>query len=187
MSHYIDLCIRQIPDIVPAHILEKLFGKIHLSLVELRCSDIGISFPKMDEKRPSLGPVLRLHGPEPSLRALMGKAGIAAMRDYVRLGDILTVPLRTSFRLIRRVQTQSSVERLRRRLAKRHNLNPAEAAERIPESAAQKSNLPFIRVRSASSGQIFNLFISQGKDLEAPSPGVFNAYGLSSQATIPWF
>jgi len=187
MTHYTDIRLLKLPEIVPEHILEKLFSKVHLALVALNRTDIGLSFPDVDEKRPSLGQRLRLHGPEASLRALLDKAGIAAMRDYLQLGEVLPTPEDAAFRQVRRIQVKSNVERLRRRLAKRHKLSMEEAAERIPESAAAQLHVPFIRVRSQSSGHAFHLFISHGAIRPTPIPGWFNAYGLSAVATIPWF
>ena len=188
MTHYTDIHILSLPEIAPQHIMEKLFARVHLALAELNCSDIGLSFPDVNEKRPSLGQRLRLHGSEPGLRSLLDKTGIAAtMRDYLRLGAILPIPDQVSFRQVRRAQSKSSVERLRRRLAKRHNLSMEEAAARIPASAAKQLDLPFIRVQSQSSGQFFYLFIHHGAIGQTPTPGEFNAYGLSTEATIPWF
>ena len=187
MTHYTDIHILNVPEIAQEHILEKLFAKIHLALAELKRSDIGLSFPDVDEKRPSLGRRLRLHGPAQGLRSLLDKAGVPAMRDYLRLGEILPTPEQATFRQVRRVQAKSSAERLRRRLAKRHNLSMEEAAARIAESVAKKVDLPFIRLQSQSSGQTFHLFISHGALRQTPIFGEFNAYGLSSEATIPWF
>jgi len=187
MTHYTDIRILSLPEIAPEHILEKLYSKIHLALAELKRSDIGLSFPDVNEKRPSLGQRLRLHSSEQVLRCLLDKIGLAAMRDYLRPGEILPTPEQTAFRQVLRVQIQSSADRMRRRFAKRHNLSMDEAAARIPDSVAGKLKLPFIRMQSKSSGQTFNLFISHGTIRQTPIPGEFNAYGLSTEATIPWF
>jgi len=187
MTHYTDIHILSLPEIAPEHILEKLFAKIHLALATLNRSDIGLSFPDVNEKRPSLGQRLRLHGSEQALRLLLDQAGIVTMRDYLQLDSIQPTPEHAAFRQLRRVQIKSSADRLRRRLAKRHNLTMEEAAARIPESAAGKLNLPFIQVQSHSSGQTFHLFISHGVIRQTPIPGEFNAYGFSTKATVPWF
>ncbi|MGV2442369.1 type I-F CRISPR-associated endoribonuclease Cas6/Csy4, partial [Bacillus atrophaeus ATCC 9372] len=82
---------------------------------------------------------------------------------------------------------QSSPERLRRRFAKRHQLSEAEARERIPDSAAQMLKLPYLQLRSHSTGQHFRLFLQLGAAQEHPIAGTFNSYGLSQSATLPWF
>ncbi|GHV57063.1 type I-F CRISPR-associated endoribonuclease Cas6/Csy4 [Deltaproteobacteria bacterium] len=187
MDYFLDIRVRCLPEIAPEHILEKLFGKIHLALAKLGRSDIGLSFPEVDETRPSLGLCLRLHGPEPALRALIQAAGLAGLRDYLKQGEIRPVPSGASFRRVSRVQVKSGLERRRRRLARRHNLSLEEAARRIPDSAGQRSALPFIRLKSQSSDQYFPLFVRHGPELPGPTAGPFNAYGLSQEATIPWF
>ena len=187
MTYYLDIGLRALPEFSPEHILERLFDKIHLALVEMHSSDIGISFPEVNEIHHSLGHHLRLHGKKDNLSALVQKAGLAGMRDYLSIGEAQPVPENCAFRKISRVQTKSGVERLRRRLAKRHNLSLEEAAARIPDSAAEKTDLPFIRVRSRSSGQFFCLFIRHGPVGNTQTLGNFNAYGLSDTATVPWF
>ncbi|MDR2050308.1 MAG: type I-F CRISPR-associated endoribonuclease Cas6/Csy4 [Deltaproteobacteria bacterium] len=187
MNHYLDIKIRALPELVPEHIMEKLFAKIHLALVELHSSDIAVSFPEMNERRHSLGHCLRLHGEKDSLSSLVQKAGLAGMSDYLFTGEPRPVPEKCAFRRISRVQTKSGVGRLRRRLARRHNLSLEEATARIPDSVAEKTTLPFVRVRSGSSGRFFRLFIRHAPLSDTPIPGKFNAYGLSDTATVPWF
>jgi len=46
---------------------------------------------------------------------------------------------------------------------------------------------PFIRLKSTSTNQRYLLFIQQGKVVEEPITGDFNTYGLSKNATVPWF
>jgi CRISPR-associated endonuclease Csy4 len=187
MNHYVDLQIRPVPEMVPAHVLEKVFAKIHLALVTSRRSDIGLSFPDVNEKAPALGGHLRLHGSDAGLRELLEATRLDAWQDYLVLGGIEAVPEGCSFRLVSRVQVRNGLEARRRRLARRHNLSLGEAAGRLPDSVRQWSMLPFIRMRSHSTGQHFRLFIKHGSVSSRPSPGPFNAYGLSQEATIPWF
>ena len=70
---------------------------------------------------------------------------------------------------------------------RRHNLDAQEALQRIPDEVAQMVDLPFVQLRSTSTGQSFRLFIEQGATQDNPTLGDFNAYGLSQRATIPWF
>ena len=72
-------------------------------------------------------------------------------------------------------------------LMKRHGLDETQARERILDSAAEKVDLPFVQLQSRSTGQTFRLFLSLDPEQSAPTPGDFNAYGLSRNATIPWF
>ena len=109
------------------------------------------------------------------------------MRDHVNVGALAHVPAGATHRTLRRVQAKSNPERLRRRLMKRHGLDETQARERIPDNAAKTLNLPFLQLRSCSTGQTFRLFLSLGPEQPAPASGEFNAYGLSQNATGPWF
>ena len=62
-----------------------------------------------------------------------------------------------------------------------------EAARRIPDEVAQRTDLPFIQLKSSSTGQHFRLFVEHGALQEHATPGAFSLYGLSSTATVPWF
>ncbi|MDQ1091385.1 CRISPR-associated endoribonuclease Cas6/Csy4 subtype I-F [Xanthomonas sacchari] len=71
---------------------------------------------------------------------------------------------------------------------RRHGLSADAAAERIPDTAAERLRLPFVVLGSRSTGQAaFPLFVRHGPLLQEPVPGTFNTYGLSGGATIPWF
>lgn len=187
MTHYLDLRLRSLPEISSAAILETAFAKIHQALAAQKRTDIGISFPEVNARRPGLGTCLRMHGKEEALANLLQTCGLETMRDYVNVGKVLPVPETRTFRRVGRVQAKSGLERMRRRLARRHDLSMEEARSRIPDEAAEKLHLPFIRVTSRSTGQAFRLFIQHGPLQAAPQSGEFTVYGLSSTATVPWF
>lgn len=50
-----------------------------------------------------------------------------------------------------------------------------------------RTDLPWLNLRSLSTGQSFRLFIRHGELLSAPVVGMFSTYGLSATATVPWF
>ena len=93
----------------------------------------------------------------------------------------------TKYRTVQRVQVKSSRERLLRRSVKKGWITEEEARIKLADVTEKRSQLPFIRVNSLSSGQTFLLFIHQGPLTNSPVAGVFSAYGLSAEATIPWF
>ena len=134
-----------------------------------------------------MGTRIRLHGSQSDLSALMESDWLAGMRDHVVFTPPSEVPPQARHRRVRRVQVKSSAERLRRRLMRRHAIDEQEAFQRIPDGAARLSALPFLRVHSASTGQPFQLFIEHGPLQPSAQLGSFNAYGLSPEATIPWF
>lgn len=187
MDHFIDAKLRPDPEFPATQLMNALLSKLHRGLHDLRRDDIGISFPEVDLAPRGLGSHLRLHGSAPALASLLALNWLTGMRDHVQLGTLSPVPATARHRLVSRVQVDSNPERLRRRLIKRHALTEAQARERIPDKAARHCDLPFAQLRSHGSGQVFRLFIRHGPLLEAPQPGRFGSYGLSTTATVPWF
>lgn len=187
MDHYLDIELRPDPEFPAPQLMNALFAKLHRALVGQGCGDIGISFPGVNTQAPHLGTRLRLHGREEPLTKLTASDWLTGMRDHVATGQPAAVPANARHRIVRRVQAHSSPERMRRRLMRRKNLDAEQARQHIPDSAAQHLRLPFVQLRSTSSGQSFRLFIEHGPMLDSPAPGEFSAYGLSQTATVPWF
>ena len=187
MDHFLDIQLRPDPEIAAHHLLGALYAKLHRALVLRRSTGVAVCFPGYQSRPLSLGVCLRLLGSRPTLDELTQTDWLSGMRDHVTVGTVAEVPATATHRTLRRVQAKSNPDRLRRRLAKRHGLDEAQARERIPDSAAETLHLPFVQLRSSSTGQTFPLFLSLGKAQAVPLPGEFNAYGLSQCATTPWF
>lgn len=188
MQHYLEIHLRPDAELAPHQILGALYARLHRALVRLASEDIGVSFPDYDARKPALGTRLRLHGPQPSLRGLMATPWLDGMQDHLRLTPIAPAPAATQHCRVTRVQAKSSPSRLRRRAMRRHGCDAETADRNFPDSAAQRLPLPFLVLGSRSTGQpSFPLFIRQSPPLAQPVPGTFNSYGLSPQATIPWF
>lgn len=182
MNHYLDIRILPDPEFSQPILLKALFGKVHRGLVAHGDGKIGLSFPEHTSTR--LGSRLRLHGSEEKLLALMASDWLAGMRDHCQLGQILVVPAGVQYRVVRRVQSKSNPERLRRRAIAR-GADPSEVANKITEG--KKLTLPSVEARSRTSGKTFFLFIEHGPLQDQPIEGEFSCYGLSATATIPWF
>lgn len=188
-SHYIDIQLRPDPEIAPQQLLAGVYARLHLALVKLgNPGNIGVSFPAHDDSKPSLGTHLRLHGAHAALAALMGSPWLRGIEDHLRISPIAPAPDSPRHRVISRVQAKSSPERLRRRAMRRHGLDQAAAAGRIPDSAMERVDLPFVTLGSRSTGQpSFPLFVRHGPLIDTPVSGQFSSYGLSPQTTVPWF
>ena len=187
MDHYVDIELRPDPEF-PAHqLMSALYAKLHRALVVQSRTDIGVSFPDVEAQTPWLGTRLRLHGRLEALLALLDSDWLTGMHDHVVLIPPKRVPGNAQSRTVGRVQVKSSPERLRRRLMRRHAIDEYQARERVPDEAARFIRLPFLQLRSTSTGQTFRLFIEHGPIQPDAVPGNFNAYGLSQGATIPWF
>ena len=185
MNHYIDIDLLPDPEFSGNLLMNALFAKFHRALVSAGCGKIGVSFP-LAQKR-TLGIRLRLHGGRNSLHWLSQQDWLKGLRDYCRVSELCAVPDDCQYRIVKRVQAKSSAARLRRRSVKKGWLSTKEAEVRILESSEKRLSAPFIQLRSSSTGQAFRLFIEQGKLVSTASSGGFSAYGLSQDATIPWF
>ena len=187
MDHFVDIQLRPDPEFVANHLMGALYAKLHRALVAQTGLAIGVSFPGVGGSTPDLGTCLRLHGTDAALSGLLASDWLTGMRDHVALSLPRRVPDTAQHRTVRRIQVKSSPERLRRRLMRRHNLNAQEALVRIPDDIACFMTLPFLQLRSTSTGQNFRLFIEHGPVQSDAVAGAFNAYGLSQEGTIPWF
>lgn len=189
MKHYLEIQVQPDPEFPAPHLMNALFAKLHRALVAQQgAGPVGLSFPGVDERVPTLGTRLRVYAAQAqALESLMAADWLRGMRDHVAVSGVADVPGQVRHRVVSRVQAQSSPERLRRRLMRRHTLTDAEARERIPDSVAERLRLPYVQLRSTSTGQSFCLFIAHGPLLDEPVSGEFSAYGLSQTGSVPWF
>lgn len=186
MDRYLDIRILPDPEFPTSQLMNALFAKLHRCLAKLGSEDLGVSFPEVDEERPTLGPVLRLHGSEAAFSTLLAQPWLVGMRDHIQLSAVSPVPAQVKYRRVRRVQAKSNPDRIRRRQMKRHGWTEDEARRRIPDTIRETLSLPYLSLESRSTGHRFHIFLRH-EPAEAPSPGPFNAYGLSNIATVPWF
>lgn len=186
MSYYLDIRLRPDPEFLPHQLMDALFAKVHRHLVETETKDVGLNFPLAGTIVQGLGPLMRLHGPQKRLVNMQIGTWLGGMREMVALGDVQAVPTSAGQMNVRRVQAKSNPERVRRRQMKRKGWTAEQAMAQIPDSVAQQLRLPYLTVKSSSSGHSFRLFISQ-EATQQPVSGDFNAYGLSSTATLPMF
>lgn len=186
MDSYIEFRLLPDPECSPTQLMNVIYGKLHLALAELGTGDVGVSFPDTEIAR-TLGARLRLHGTADALDRLMRINWTAGLRDYMSQSSVMPIPADAKFRSCYRVQAKSNPERLRRRMMRRHGVNAKTAAHQIPDSAVEILSLPYVQIKSLSSGKHFRLFFQFGPVEQIRRGGVFNAYGLSREATVPWF
>jgi len=184
MESYQEIRVLPDPEFGSDLLMAALFAKLHRALGQHAAGKIGISFPNYGQKP---GDIIRLHGTDAMLTVFGKTLWMKGLNDHVAISEIRDVPADAQHYCFSRVQVKSSAERLRRRSVKRGRLSEEEALERIPDSKSQITSLPFIHVKSLSTGEAFRLFIRRGALLTEPVEGVFGAYGLSAVATVPWF
>ncbi|TDR06741.1 type I-F CRISPR-associated endoribonuclease Cas6/Csy4 [Marinomonas communis] len=188
MDHYLDIKILEDPEFTAPILMNALFSKLHRALVEVSNHDIGVSFPDAGKK--SLGKILRLHGTQERLSVLESLAWRKGLGDFTLVSDVTEAPQTSEYWLVQRIHVQSNPDRIRRRAMKRHNLTYEQAVEQIPDSVGKELDLPFVRIKSQSTGgQQFPLFIKQTAISEASQPNEiqFSKYGLSSATPVPKF
>ncbi|WP_323839971.1 type I-F CRISPR-associated endoribonuclease Cas6/Csy4 [Photorhabdus africana] len=184
MDYYFEIRVLPDPEFSQQDLMEALFAKLHRALGQVGNGQIGVSFPRSGK---TLGNTLRMHGSSEALNDLQALSWLKGLRDYTEVIDIQPIPQETKYRCVSRVQVKSSAERLRRRSIKKGWLTEEQALQRISISKEQRTHLPFLFLKSLSSGQSFLLFVKQGPIEDKSTQGVFSSYGLSSSATIPWF
>lgn len=189
MDSYIDIQLRPDPDFAPNMLMNALFNKLHRALFELQTQDIGISFPehRLGVKVRTLGQCLRLHSSTARLEQLMAHPWLTGMRDHVQQSALQPVPAQAQHIQVMRRQPNLGGPSRAKRYAKRHAISQTEAEALYAQLATRRLTLPFVTLNSRSTGQRFNLFIAHGTPQNTAQSGAFNHYGLSQQATVPWF
>ncbi len=184
MNYYIDIKVLPDPEFPAAVLMNALFSKLHRTLVETGQGEIGISFPNAQK---SLGDKVRLHGSQGALQRFMGNDWRKGLTDYTNATSIAAIPDNCRYRVVERVQAKSSAERMYRRSVKNGRLSAEEAEAKIAAVKDEHLKLPFVQIKSQSTGQSFRLFIRQGSLSDTAEGGRFTSYGLSGNATVPWF
>lgn len=187
MDYYLEITILEDPEFSAPIIMNALFSKLHRALVLVSDHDIGVSFPDAGKK--TLGKQLRVHGLKERLLQLEELPWKKGLGDFTQVSEIRPVPETDEFWLVQRVHVQSSAERVRRRAMKRHDLSYEQALEKFPDTAGKQLDLPFVRLKSNSTGgHQFPLFIKQTTTNTNNSSEIsFTKYGLSSNTTVPKF
>lgn len=186
-THYLDLKILPDPETGSAELLGALFTRLHQAFVHFKVNSIGVSFPQYSTNPMAIGNLLRLHGTETTLAQFMKQDWMKGVRDHVDVSAVAPAPDNAQHRTLKRKQFKTNVERLRRRRMRRKGETAEQAAAKIPASVERKANLPFVHIKSGSSGHKFVLHLELGLPQPHATIGTFNTYGLSRTTTIPWF
>lgn len=186
-TYFMDIRLLPDPEFGQPLLLGALYAKLHRALVQLSADDIGVSFPEYRVQPRTLGNILRLHGQEPALQRLLETDWLRGMRDHVESGPVQPIPADVAHRQLLRRQFKTSAQRLRRRRMRRKGETHEQAFAAIPDEVERQPDLPFVQLRSQSTGQTFCLFLALSEPLTEAREGVFNSYGLSTTATLPWF
>lgn len=187
MDAFLDIRLLPDPEFPATTLMNALFSKLHRRLVSFGEGAIGVSFPDVRGGGRTLGSRMRIHGTTDALQKFMATEWLAGMRDHIAMGTPAAVPAEVRHQIVRRVQAKSNPARERRRLIARTGVSEDDAQAAIPDSRVELLDLPFVVLKSQSTGQQFRLFIEHLPAQEASQSGGFSAYGLSAAATVPYF
>lgn len=194
MKYYQDITL--LPDIETDlyFLWQKVYLQVHLALVGQKDGNgqvtIGISFPNYQYSPTCkyLGNKLRIFAPSlGELNKLDVSSWLTRLTDYIHVTQVREIPEKVEgYACFSRKSVKSNKERIARRKAKRENISFEQAIAYLQSVEEQKTDLPFIKMKSLSGNEPFPLFIAQTKCSEIKH-GKFNCYGLSKVATVPWF
>lgn len=171
------------------------FTQLHLALVEQQNQhnniSIGISFPEYryeQKKGGYLGTKLRVFAQDEfMLQQLDLTKWLSYLTDSIHCTEILEVPSNKVSKYVqyRRHHIKGSVEKLAKRRAKRHKISLDEAMKHF-QHKINTSDLPYIRLKSITTKQLFRLCIEKREHNKLIHDG-FGTYGLSNSSTVPEF
>jgi len=183
MDHYID--IKMLPD-AEMHtnvLLNNVYSKLHKTLFALKSIDIGVSFP---QHKIRLGNIIRIHSSKERLDKLQNMNWLGGLSGYCNIGLIHSVPVSASFRVISRKQANMTQAKLNR-LISRGSISGDAIKSYKAKMFSQGLDNPYLELVSNSNGQQHRRYIQFGEIVDSPVTGVFDSFGLSKTATVPWF
>ena len=183
MNHYIDIQIKPDAEMRENVLLNKVYSKLHKALFDLNSSDIGLSFPQYEI---IFGKVLRLHGNEGKLSDLQVTDWLGDLKGRCNISGIEPVPNIVLYRTISRKQSNMTEAKLRR-LIKRGSISDSELKAYKAKMFTKGLDNPYLELESNSNGHKHRRYIQFGALSSESVEGLFDQFGLSKAATIPWF
>ena len=189
MTHYINIKFLLYEEGDLAFLRNTLFTKLHKALFDLKSTDIGVSFPRADQK---LGCMVRLHSGKESLQELQERNWLGGLSDRCQISDILPVPdTIKGYQVVSRIQPnmrQSKLRRIIKRSQKSENeIRDDEVKNYEAKMFEGRLSNPYLELRSTSNSQLYRIYIAFGTLLQEPQSGEFDQFGLSKTATVPIF
>lgn len=201
MKFYQEITLIDQAEISPYFIWSKLYAQLHIGLAEIKDANeqvnIGLSFPKYIYEQGNgesqkahvfLGDKLRLFAQtQEDLDKLNIQKWLVRLTDYLHITAIREVPDAriTGYASYSRQQVKTNAERLARSEAKKGRYD-YESALAHYKKFITTTNLPYVQIKSLTSGKQFKLFIKK-KPAEKTENQKFSTYGLSATSSVPEF
>lgn len=199
MNYYCDITLLPDAEATLGFLWHRIYTQIHLALVEHKNPEgnslVAISFPEYGVNGFPLGTKLRLFAStEETLNNMRLDKWLARFNDYCHFTSVRACKPAVRYVRFSRKQFKSNLDKVALRRANHMNISIEESREYVNQHYEEKSKLPFLNLTSISSNteagfgekDRFKLFIDR-TFLEKPTDGVFNCYGLSKEASVPWF
>lgn len=189
MKNYVEITLIPNAEVSINFLWSKVFTQVHIAIVTQKnkndSTQYGISFPEY--KTIDLGSKLRIFGSEDDLKELDIKYNLRYLDDYVHITHIRELKESSikGFATYSRFQPDDSRPRKARRYAIRHDVS-YEDAYKLLRCNKPKERLPYIKMRSISSGEKFSFFIKK-VTVDLKNDCNFGSYGLSKQSVVPEF
>lgn len=196
MKYYQDITLMPDAEANLGFLWHKVYQQIHLALADNKIAEnqsaIAVSFPDYGGKQFPLGDKLRLFsGTQAQLEKMNISQWLSRLTDYTHVKPIKPVPEAINqYACFQRKQFKSNLlkEAERRAQYKGESLEAALAhfAHYEKESALPYINMTSLSTKDNISPRNFKLFIER-EFFDQSQSGLFNCYGLSKAATVPWF
>lgn len=183
MDSYTEIKLKSDAEMRLNSLLNAVYSKFHKALFDLKANNIGVSFPNYKYR---LGDTLRIHSSESRLLELQQINWLGGMSGYCKVETIQAVPQHTQYRVISRIQPKMTEAKLRR-LIKRGSISDDEAKAYKQKMFSQSLDAPYVTLESNSNRHKHRRYIHFGDLVDKRIEGVFDTFGLSKTATIPWF
>lgn len=188
MDYYIDIELFPKKEFHENILLNQLYTEFHKRLFDLKATTIGVSFPNYRKK---LGDVFRIHGDKKSLETLQSVSWIEKYEKNYHVSSIKPVPDNVKHRTVSRIQQNMSQSKCRRLLKRaeegKGGLSPEDIKKYKIKMLQGGLDNPFVELISSSSRERHRRFITFGEFQDDEVKGRFDTFGLSKEATVPWF
>lgn len=183
MDYYIDVQLKPDAEMRENVLLNEVYTKFHKALFSLKATDIGVSFPNYKIK---LGDLIRVHGSETRLKELQSANWLGCLTGCCDVTEVQSIPAGLRYRNVSRKQANMTAAKLRR-LIKRGSISTEDAKQYKAKMFSKGLDNPFLELESSSNGKKHRRYIAFSELFDKAVVGQFDQFGLSKDATIPWF
>ncbi len=192
MNYYQDIKIQPDKEFNLPTLRNNVCQKLHKAIWNLKTKNIGVSFPKLDNK---LGDTIRIHSSQSDLEKLQNLNWLGGLSGYCKVSDILTVPDKVKgYQVISRIRQTMNEVKLSQRISHQTQNNILKTDADIQayknqyraKMMATSLGSPYLELNS-SKGGLYRIYLYFGEIQNSPIAGEFNNFGLSKTATVPFF